>query len=458
MSTDLSTDADVVVLGLGPGGEEVAGRLADAGLRVIGVEAGLVGGECPYWACIPSKAMVRSADLLAAARRADGMAGDATVTPDWQQVATRIREVTDEWDDSAAVERFAQRGGLLVRGRGRLVATDTVVVGDRSIRARRGVVVATGSSTSIPPIDGLTDTPFWTNREAVATTELPPSMIVLGGGPVGVELAQVYRRFGVETTVVERAERLLPSEEPAVGELIGEVFGEEGIDVVTSADVERVDHDGSSDGCFAVSTTDGRRIEAERLLVATGRSVDLAAIGAETLGVDPSSTSLPVDGNLRVTAGVWAVGDVTGVGPFTHVAVRQAKIAADDILERPHPSADEMVVPRVTFTDPEVGAVGMTVEDAARQGIDVAVGRADVATTTRGWLHGAGGVGLIQVVVDRARGVVVGATSMGPAGGEVLGLLTLAVHARVPLEQLRTMVHAYPTFHRGVADAIDDLD
>lgn len=202
---------------------------------------------------------------------------------------------------------------------------------------------------------------------------------------------------------------------------------------------------------------DGRELSAEQLLVATGRRVDLAAIGAEVIGVDPTARALPVDEHCRVTDGVWAVGDVTGKGAFTHVAMYQARIVAAEILGRPVAPADYAALPRVTFTDPEVGSVGLTTDAARQAGIDVAVGSTEVPSTARGWLHAAGNEGFIQLVADRSRGVLVGATSVGPTGGEVLGLLALAVHARVPIEELRTMIYAYPTFHRGIEDALRDL-
>lgn len=447
-------EADVVVLGMGPGGEDVAGRLAEAGLDVVGIEAGLVGGECPYWGCIPSKMMIRAAHLVAEARRLPGVAGSATVQPSWTPVADRIRsEATDNWDDTVAVDRFVGKGGTFVRGRGRLESGDTVVVGDRRFVARRGVVVATGTTAAIPPIPGLADTPYWTNRDAVEAKELPKSIIVLGGGAIGAELAQVYARFDVATTIVEAADRLLPLEAPRAGELIGDVFATEGIDVVTGIGAARVDHDGR----FTVTLADGRELTAERLLVATGRRVDLAAIGADAIGVDPTGRSLPVDERCRVTDGVWGVGDVTGKGAFTHVAMYQARIVAADILGENVTPADYSALPRVTFTDPEVGSVGLNADSAIQAGIDVSTGITNVPSTARGWLHAVGNDGFIQLVADRARGVLVGATSVGPAGGEVLGLLALAVHARVPIEELRSMIYAYPTFHRGVEDALRDL-
>ena len=214
-----SMDVDVVVIGMGPGGEEVAGSLAAAGLSVVGIEDRLVGGECPYWGCIPSKAMVRAADALAEGRRVPGLAGTAEITPGWAKVAARVEEVTAGWDDQAAVKRFTDKGGRLVRGKGRLTGPKEVTVGDEVFHARRGVVVATGTAPLTPSIDGLSDTPYWTNREAIETKELPESLIVLGGGAIGCELAQVFARFGSRVTVVEAAPRLLALEEPESGAL-----------------------------------------------------------------------------------------------------------------------------------------------------------------------------------------------------------------------------------------------
>jgi pyruvate/2-oxoglutarate dehydrogenase complex dihydrolipoamide dehydrogenase (E3) component len=447
--------ADVVVLGMGPGGEDVAGNLASAGLSVIGIDAGLVGGECPYWGCIPSKMMIRAANLLAEARRIPGVAGTAAVSPDWAPVAGRIRaEATDNWDDTVAVDRFVGKGGRFVRGRGQLVARDIVEVDGVRYQATRALVIATGTTAAVPPIPGLAGTPYWTNREAIEARELPRSMVVLGGGAIGAELAQAYARFGVDVTVVEALPRLLPLEEPEAGSLLAEVFRSEGIDVFTGAGATRVDYDGK----FRVTLDGGRDLVAERLLVATGRRADLAALGADVLGIAVATArSLPVDDHLRVTDGVWAVGDVTGRGAFTHVAMYQAGIAAADILGVPHHLADYSALPRVTFTDPEVGSVGLTVQAARDAGIDVGIGHADLPSTARGWLHNTGNEGFIQLVADRRRGVLVGATSVGPHGGEVLGLLTLAVHASVPIDTLRSMIYAYPTFHRGVEDAVRNL-
>ncbi|MFI6601646.1 dihydrolipoyl dehydrogenase family protein [Nonomuraea sp. NPDC050536] len=446
-------DVDVIVLGMGPGGEDVAGRLAEAGLRVAGVEGNLVGGECPYWGCVPSKMMVHAA---------------AAPKPDWPALARRIRkEATDDWNDKVAADRFTGKGGHLVRGYGRITGPREVTVGDQVLRARKGIVIATGSQPAVPPIDGLEGTPYWTNHQAIEAEELPGSLIVLGGGAIGVELAQVFSRFGSRVTVLEGSDKVLSMEEPESGELICKVFADEGIDVHAGVHVSRVDYDGS------MFTLDGAR--AEKLLVATGRRVDLKAIGVGALGLDESARAVPTDARMRVTDGVWALGDAVGHGAFTHMSMYHADIIVKEILgaqelgrrergtmptepERARPwaqqgshDAEYHAVPRVTFTDPEVGAVGLTEAQARDKGLDVRVAVGDLGT--RGWIAQA--QGFVKLVA--ADGVLVGATCAGPGGGEVLGLLTLAVHARIPLQRLDEMIYAYPTFHRAVSAVVREL-
>lgn len=452
-----TTHADVVVVGLGVGGEAVAGQLADAGLDVVGIEAELVGGECPYWACIPSKMMIRAGNLLAEARRVPGMAGSGEVHPDWGPVARRIRdEATDDWDDQVAVDRFTDSGGRFVRGRAKVLGPRTVEVpGTGVIEARRALVLATGTTATVPPIDGLEGTPYWTNREAVSTETLPGSLVVLGGGAVGVELSQAFARFGVEVTLVEAAERVLPAEEPEASVLVADALTQDGIDLRLAARAARVAH---GDDRFTVHLEDGGSpVHADQLLVAIGRTPAVDADTRKAIGLDPDGKGVSVDDRMRVADGVWAVGDITGKGAFTHVATYQADLVVADILGREHPDADYRALPRVTFADPEVGSVGLTEAQAREQGIRVATGRAEVPSTARGWLHKAGNHGVVKLVADTDTGLLVGATSAGPAGGEVLGALAVAVHAKVPVEQLRHMIYAYPTFHRGIQDALRDL-
>ncbi|MFI8186007.1 dihydrolipoyl dehydrogenase family protein [Actinacidiphila glaucinigra] len=451
----MSEQTDVVVIGLGPGGEYVAGRLAEAGLDVVAVEAELVGGECPYWGCVPSKMMIRAGNLLAEARRVPGLAGEASVRPDWGQVAGRIRdEATDDWSDQVAADRLTGKGGRLVRGTGRLTGTRRVAVADRTFQARRGVVLATGSRPRIPPVPGLAGTPYWTDRDAVAAKELPASLAVLGGGSIGVEIAQVFARFGCRVTVVEGQERLLSAEEPEAGRLAADVLRAEGVTVLTAARAERVSHDGAT---FTVHLDTGEAVGAERLLVATGRRVDLAGLGVDTVGIDPAAHMVNTDERMRAGDGLWAVGDITGQGAFTHVSMYQAQIAVRDILDIPGPDADHRALPRVVFTDPEIGAVGLTERQARDRGLRVRTSLLPLSSSTRGWIHKAGNEGFVKLVQDADRGVLVGATSVGPAAGEVLFGLEVAVHAEVPVERLRNMIYAYPTFHRTIEAALAAL-
>ncbi|MEN5076005.1 NAD(P)/FAD-dependent oxidoreductase [Isoptericola cucumis] len=461
MTTETPVEpVDVVVIGTGPGGEDAAARLARAGLDVVAVEARLVGGECPYYGCIPTKMMVRAADALAEARRVATIAGRADVHPDWEPVARRIRdEATTGWDDTAAVERLESAGGRLVRGRGRLAGPGEVVVttadGERRLRARRAVVLNPGTEPLVPPVDGLAGTPYWTNREAVEAAEAPASLTVLGGGAIGCELAQVFARFGTAVEVIEAGERIVAADEPEASDLVAARFAAEGIGVRTGTSARRVSYD---DGSFVVDLDDGTQVASERLLVATGRRTDLAALGVASVGLDEHARTIAVDDRLRAAEGVWAIGDATGHGAFTHVSMYQARIAVADILGDGDERADYRAVPHVTFTDPEVGAVGLTEAAARDAGLTVRTGVTDLAASSRGFVHGPGNEGLIKLVEDADRGVLVGATAAGPAGGEILAVLTLAVHAQVPTAQLRRMIYAYPTFHRAIESALADLD
>jgi pyruvate/2-oxoglutarate dehydrogenase complex dihydrolipoamide dehydrogenase (E3) component len=391
--------------------------------------------------------MVWAGNLLAEGRRIPGNAGTSVVTPDWAPVARRIREeATDWWDDKAAVDRFVGQGGCFVRGRARVTGASSVEVNGEEIRAGRALVLATGARPWIPPM--FADIPHWTNREAIAAETVPDSLLVIGGGAVALEIGQVMSRFGVAVTIVAMGERIAEGEEPEVSELLTDVLRREGITVRAGVNIERVTSSEAT-GC-TIHLADGTSHTAQRVLVATGRRPDLASLGVAALGLDETAHGLPVDPRLKVQPGVWAVGDVTGKGAFTYVAIYQARICAADILGQPISEADYRALPRVTFTDPEIGSVGMTEAAARRSGGEVRIMSEQISKSARGWInHSEGLVKLIE-----RDGVLVGATSMGPCGGEVLPVLTLAVHARIPVSTLKEMIYAYPTFHRAIDSAL----
>jgi pyruvate/2-oxoglutarate dehydrogenase complex dihydrolipoamide dehydrogenase (E3) component len=466
-----TTDFDLIVLGLGPGGEELASRVAETGRSVLGIDERLLGGECPYFGCIPSKMILRGAELVEDARRVDAMAGHATVEPDFAPVARRIRdEATDDWDDRVAVERYEATGGTFVRGSGRLAGRDEdghllVEVGADTYRSRR-VVVATGTAPAVPPIDGLMDLPagvggpVWTNREALRATVAPASLIVLGGGPIGCELGQGFARFGTKVTVVEAAPRILMPEEPEAAKVIADVFTREGMDVRQGVRAERMSAAGAG---VQVNLSDGTEVIAEKVLIAAGRRPNLSAIGLETVELDPNARTLTIDEHMRVihedapVDGLFAIGDITGHGAFTHLSVWQARVLVAHLLDRDEPFGGYHGLAWATFTDPEVGRVGMSEQQARDKGIEVRTSHTEIAASTRGWIYGPGNDGFVKLVEDVDRGVLVGATIVGPHGGELIAMLTVAVHAEVPVQTLATMHYAYPTLHRTVLDAVRAL-
>ncbi|HLR27574.1 MAG TPA: NAD(P)/FAD-dependent oxidoreductase, partial [Ruania sp.] len=369
----------------------------------------------------------------------------------------RIRgEATTDWDDTIAAERFTDTGGRLIRGTARLIAPRTVQVGDQQIRARRAVILNTGTNPAVPPIPGLAEAPYWTNRDALRATEAPASMVVLGGGPIGVELAQAFSRFGTQVQIVEAAERILTAEEPQASQVLTDALEADGIEVHTGTAVQEVRTEG--DGVTVQMRS--RDLHAERLLVAAGRTTGLDRLGLETVGLEPSAHTLDVDEYCRVRgsdgevlADLYAIGDVTGRGPFTHMSVYQAQVALGHLTGTGTYAAEYHAVPRVTFTEPEVGAVGMTRAQAEQRDIPVRVATAELPSSPRGWIHSEGNSGFITLVGHTESGVLLGATSVGPTGGEVLSMLTLAVDQGVTVPALATMIYAYPTFHRAVLTA-----
>jgi pyruvate/2-oxoglutarate dehydrogenase complex dihydrolipoamide dehydrogenase (E3) component len=447
---------DIIVIGMGVGGEELASQAAQAGLRVLGVERRLVGGECPYWGCVPSKMMVRAANALAETARVNRLAGRATAEPSWGPVAARIREATANWDDREAVKRFEDKGGSLLRGQARIVAPNAVQIDGDRFEARRGIVIASGGEPATPPVDGLGEVGFWTNREAIEATEAPRSLVVLGAGAIGVELAQAFNRFGTSITMIETAPQPLPGEEPENAEALAEVLSEQGMALHTGVSAKSVQR--GPGGGAVVHLSDGTQVEGERLLVCTGRRSDLRTLGVGAAGLDPDARAIETDEHLRAGPGLWSVGDVTGRGAFTHMAVYQARIAAADVLGREHAPADYSAVPRVTFTDPEVASVGMTEATAREAGHRVRVGVAETVSSARGWIHGPGAEhGVFKLVADADRGVLLGGSVMAPGAGEIAGTLVLAVKERVPVERLRELIYPYPTLVRGLEAALEQL-
>ena len=441
MTGEPNTEYDVIIIGGGAVAENVADRAVQGGLTAVLIESELVGGECSYWACMPSKALLRPAELLGETGRVPGV-GTGGGELDVAAVLSRRDEVIHDLDDSGQIPWLEERDIALIRGHGRLDGERRVVVGDDVLEARRAVVVATGSSAAIPPIDGLDEVAAWSNREVTTAKRAPESMIVLGGGPVGCEMAQAWGSLGTRVVLVESSEHLLPSMEPFAGEQLADALREAGIELRLGSKAVGAKREDEVE----LELEDGETVAGEQILVAIGREPRTTEIGIETVGLEPGE-SIEVDSRLRATGSEWlyAIGDVNGRALLTHAGKYQARIAADVICgeDGAEAWADQPNPPQVVYTDPQIASVGHTLDSAREAGIDARVAETKTSATAGASFVGRNTEGTTRLVIDDERGVIVGATFVGFETAEFLQAATIAITGGVPLERLR---HAIPVF------------
>ena len=442
---------DVAILGAGPAGEHAANALVGAGRRVLLIERELIGGECSNWACIPTKTLLRPTEVRGESERAAGTAPAGLL---WPELDGYRDYMTSAGDDSARAKGYEDMGVTVVRGTGRLNGPGRVLVDGEDFEAEQ-ILISTGSDPFIPPIEGLKKAGYWTNREATALHEIPASAVIVGGGPVGVELAQFLHRFGTRVDLVQGGPRLVPREDERVCELLTDALREAGIEVHLGAHAQSVRREGSE---RVLSLADGRELRGEQLIIAVGRRPRSRDIGLETVGVDPGEHGIGVDPRCRVTDGVWAAGDCTGVMLFTHLAKYQARVAMADMRGAPV-NADYRAIPRVIFTDPEVAAVGMTEAQARDQGVDVASARISLAgSIARPYTYERDPRGELNLLVDRGRRVMVGAWAVSPLASEWIHQAVLAIRAEVGLDVLLDTVAQFPSYSEAFLSALQALD
>ena len=436
---------DVIVIGAGPAGEVAAGRLAEHGKRVAIVEDDLVGGECSFYACMPSKALLRPQEILREIERIPGAREAVTGELDPEAVLRRRDEVVHDLDDSSQLPWLEDRGIELVRGHGRLDGERRVIVGERSLLAAEAVILACGSAAAVPPIPGLREADPWTNRQVTTASEVPGELIILGGGVVGVEMAQAYASLGSRVTLVEGLHRLLAKEEDFACEQVAAALTADGVTLHIGTKGERVER--TADGRYRLHLDDATTVEGDRLLAAVGRRPHTDDLGLDTVGLEPGAY-VDTDESLRVGEHAWlyAIGDVNGRALLTHMGKYQARIAADNILGRDaRLRSDGALSPRVTFTDPQVAAVGHTSRTAEEAGLSVRCIDLETEGTAGASFYGRGGEGTTRFVIDTDRDVLAGATFVGPDVTDFLHAATIAVAGEVPLERIAHAVPSFPT-------------
>jgi len=453
-----SHEFDVVCLGGGVAGEAIAEGLQDSGLTLAVVERELVGGECPYWGCIPSKTLLRSAETLSEAGRARLLAAARVEwTVDFPKVSKRVLWMARNLDDTRPAAAMEATGARLFRGDGKLTDLRTVAVGSEQLIARRAVVIANGSTAAIPPIPGLDTLEFWTNRQAAIPKELPASLAILGGGAIGVELGQAFARLGSKVTIIEAGPSFLGHEEPEAGAALRPHLEADGITLMIGDPCVGVDKQSAQQKGSAVVAhlKSGAVVSADRLLVATGRRPNVDAWRATGIAQTERGWLKVDPATLEARPGVFGAGDITGLGGFTHVAYYHGQVIARR-LRGIDAKADHTAIPRVTFTDPEIASVGPSEAAARERGIDVVVATADPAAAARGYIHDFHD-GAIKLVGDRERGVLIGATLVTPRAGEIVGELVLAIKTGTPLKTLADVIHPFPAFNRVLEQPLEEL-
>lgn len=448
----MSEHVDVAIVGMGPGGEVAASRLLKAGRRVAVIERELIGGECAYWACIPSKTVLRPPEARTEVQRAAGVAGaelDWSATSDYRDYMIR------HLDDQTQVDGYARQGAVVIKAEGRITGPGRIHAGDRELTAEH-IIIATGAEAVLPALDGLADITAWTNRETYTAKVLPKRAAIVGGSAVGVETATFLSRFGVSVTLIQRGDRLLEREEPRVGELALQHLTEAGVDVRLGATVRSGRRDNEAS---VLELDDGNHVTVDVVIFATGRTPRSKDLGFESVGVRLGEHGqVQVDEHCQAAENVWAIGDVTGIMPFTHVAKYQGRIAADAILGNPRPATYDGI-PRVVFGDPEIAAAGLTKKQADQQGRSTVGTELDLpGAIARPWTYEQDPRGFLGLLADKDSKTLIGGWAVGPMAGEWIHHASLAIRTRIPIDTLRDQVAQFPTYHEAYQAALDDLD